>query len=236
MHPIHLTGFQQIDFLSLKPQLLYSGRRDTKYIMHYHDWTGLIDALKDAYCVVLHYGKISQTYSTVYYDSPDLVFYMAHHNGHGNRMKMRTRTYSDGLSFFEVKQKTNKGLTIKERHTEPTDQFNGLIPQIEVVYDRITMYDKNFDEKLTFDFNLSFRNNQSEIRFDSIVIAETKKMKFTHSTFVNEIKSKKIESNSLSKYCLGMASLNPNLKQNNFKAVLHAINKLKNKYELASNY
>jgi hypothetical protein len=149
---------------------------------------------------------------------------------------MRTRTYSDGQSFFEIKQKTNKGLTIKERYQEPTDQFNGLIPQIEVVYDRITMYDKNFDEKLTFDFNLSFRNNQSEIRFDSIVIAETKKMKFTHSTFVNEIKSKKIESNSLSKYCLGMASLNPNLKQNNFKAVLHAINKLKNKYELASNY
>ncbi len=236
MDPIYISGFQQIDFLSLRSQLLYTGRVDTKYILHYQDWVDVIGSLKDAYCVVLHHGKMSQTYSTVYYDSPELRFYMAHHNGRGNRMKMRTRTYSDGLSFFEVKQKTNKGLTIKERHTEPTDQFSGLLPQLEIVYDRVTMYDKKFEEKLTFDFNLRFRNDTSEVGFDSIVIAESKKMKYTDSVFVNEIKRKKINSNSVSKYCLGMASLNTNLKQNNFKAVLHAINKLKNKYELASNY
>jgi hypothetical protein len=235
MDPIQLSGFQQIDFLSLRPQLLYTGRIDTKYILRYHDWVDVIDALKDAYCVVLHHGKISQTYSTVYYDSHDLRFYMAHHNGHGNRMKMRTRTYSDGLSYFEIKQKTNKGLTFKERYAEPTEQFNGLLPQFEIKYDRVTMYDQKFEEKLTFDFNLIFRNDTSEVGFDSIVIAESKKMRYTHSAFVNEIKRKKINSNSVSKYCLGMACLNPGIKQNNFKSILNTINKLNNKYELASN-
>jgi hypothetical protein len=73
------------------------------------------------------------------------------------------------------------------------------------------------------------------VGFDSIVIAESKKMKYTHSAFVNEIKRKKINSNSVSKYCLGMASLNPGIKQNNFKSILNKINKLNNKYELASN-
>jgi hypothetical protein len=236
MDLIQLSGFQQIDFLSLRPQLLYSGRRDTKYILHYLDWVDVIDALNDSYSVVLHHGKISQTYSTIYYDSPDLMFYMAHHNGHGNRMKMRTRTYSDGYSFFEIKQKTNKDITLKERYSEPTDQFNELLPQLEVVYDRVTMYDKNFEEKLTFDFNLSFHNDKSKVEFASIVIVESKKMKYTHSAFVDEIKRKKISSNSVSKYCLGMACLNPSIKQNNFKTLLHKINKLNSKYELASNY
>jgi hypothetical protein len=236
MDPIQLSGFQQIDFLSLKPELLYTGRRDTKYLMHYHDWIDVVSALENSYCVVLHYGKTSQTYSTVYYDTPDLNFYMAHHNGHGNRMKIRTRTYSDGYSFFEVKQKTNKGLTIKERYNEPVDHIDGLIPQLETIYDRVTMYDKNFEEKLTFDFKLSFRNDTAEIGFNSIVIAESKKMKNTHSAFVDELKNKKIASNAVSKYCIGMASLYPSIKKNNFKTLLHKINKLNNKYELASNY
>lgn len=236
MNPIQLSGFQQIDFLSLRPQLLYSGRRDTKYIMHYHDWVDVVNRLEDYYCIIIHYGKLSQNYSTVYYDTPDLRFYLAHHNRHGNRIKMRTRTYSDGNSFFEVKQKTNKGLTFKERYDEPTNHVDGLLPQLKVIYDRVTMYDKSFEEKLTFDFNLTFRSDASEVGFDSIVVAESKKMKNTYSAFVDELKNKKIASNSVSKYCIGMASLFPYIKKNNFKTLLQKINKLNNKYELASNH
>lgn len=232
MSPNLLTGFQHIDFLSLSPQLLYSGRRDTKYILHYIDWEDIIGSLKDAYSLVMHHGMESQTYSTIYYDTHDLSFYFAHHNGHGNRIKMRTRRYSDGNSFFEIKQKTNRGITLKERYSAPIDHIDGMVQQLEVVYDRITMYDKNFEEKLTFDFNLLFRTKESELEFNSIVIAESKKNKLTHSKFKDELKSRKIKSSSISKYCIGLASIKPELKQNNFKKILSAINKLKNKYEI----
>jgi hypothetical protein len=160
---------------------------------------------------------------------------MAHHNGHFNRVKMRTRTYEDGSSFFEVKQKTNRGITLKERYPNANDHIDGLIAQLEVVYDRITLYDKLFQEKLTFDFNLQFSNASSHIEFSSIVIAESKTMKTTSSLFIETMKRRKIESSSVSKYCLGMASLNKSIKQNNFKALIHNINKIKNKYEVPSN-
>jgi hypothetical protein len=74
------------------------------------------------------------------------------------------------------------------------------------------------------------------VGFDSIVVAESKKLKNTYSAFVDELKNKKIASNSVSKYCIGMASLFPYIKQNNFKTLLQKINKLNNKYELASNH
>lgn len=234
MHSNLLSNFNQIDFLTLSPNLLYTGRRDTKYIIHNNDWLEIIGVLENDYSVVMHQGNLSQTYSTVYYDTTNLKFYLQHHNGYGNRVKMRTRTYSDGNSFFEVKQKTNKGLTVKERFEQPTEHVNGLIPQLEVVYDRVTMYDMNFEEKLTFDFNLKFRNDKFQIGFASIVIAESKKMKGSNSVFVNTTKSKKINSSSFSKYCVGIASLHPLVKQNNFKTLLQKINKLNNKYESAS--
>ena len=105
MYPIHLNEFKVIDFLSIKPQLLYSERKDTKFIFHRSELQSIIDSLVNEYQLVVHYGKYSQNYSTIYYDSPELKYYLAHHNGHGNRMKMRTRTYENGSSFFEVKQK-----------------------------------------------------------------------------------------------------------------------------------
>lgn len=236
MNPIPTSGFEKIDFLSLPPQLLFTDRRDTKYIFHYCDWADIMRALTEHYDVVSFEGKVSQSYSTIYYDSPELKYYMAHHNGHGNRMKMRTRTYQDGKSFFEVKQKTNRGITLKERYPNSTDYTDGLIPQLEVVYDRVTLYDKLFQEKLTFDFNLLFRDSISQIAFSSIVIAESKKMKTIFSSFIETMKRQKIECTSVSKYCLGMASLKKDIKQNNFKALIHNINKLKNKYEVPSNY
>jgi hypothetical protein len=231
-----LSSFEKVDFFAVKPQLFFKERRDTKFLFHDEDLADIIEALKANYCVVVHQGKIRQTYSTVYFDSPDLRFYLSHHNGHGNRVKMRTRTYEDGSSFFEIKQKTNTGTTLKERYPHAVDHVNGLVQQLEVEYDRITLYDKSFQEKLTFDFNLTFRDAKSQLGFSSIVIAESKKMKNTQSKFVDELKKRKISSSSISKYCLGMVSLKPSIKHNNFKNLVYKINKLKNKYEHTTDY
>lgn len=229
-----LNNFKRIDFSAVKPQLLFAERVDTKYLFHFNDFASIINALSSSYTMVVFESKPSQIYSTVYYDSPDLKFYLAHHNGRGNRMKMRTRTYENGTSFFEVKQKTNKGLTLKERFSSSNEMTTGLVKQLEVVYERVTLYDNAFQEKLTFDFNLQFNCEDTSIQYPEIVIAETKKMKNASSAFVEEMKRRKIASSSMSKYCLGMISLFDDIKKNNFKKLIHKIYKLKNQHGISA--
>ncbi len=236
MSPVELESFKSIDFLSIKPQLLFTGRRDTKFLFHRNDLPSIINSLKNEYLLVTHHEKLSQVYSTVYYDSTDLKFYLSHHNGHGNRMKMRTRTYEDGSSFFECKQKTNRGVTLKERHVFEEYLIDGLVPKLEVVYERITLYDFHLQEKLTIDFNLEFHHGDSTVKYPEIVIAESKKIAHNESPFVNLMKCKKIEKLSLSKYCLGIISLFDDVKKNNFKTVMYKIQKLNNKYDLSATH
>ncbi len=228
MYPLRLTEFKVIDFLSIEPQLFYSERKDTKFIFHRSELQSIIDSLVNEYLLVLHYGKNSQTYSTIYYDSPELKYYLAHHNGHGNRMKMRTRTYENGSSFFEVKQKTNKGVTLKERYNSPETKLEGLQPQLEVVYERITLYDKCLQEKITVDFNLLFLDGERNLGYQDLVIVESKKMKNIYSPFMELMKKKRVEAVSMSKYCLGVVSLFDHVKKNNFKNLIHKIHKLNN--------
>jgi hypothetical protein len=209
---------------------------DTKYLFHYKEALEILNDLKDNYIIVLHREQNSQQYSTVYYDTAELDFYKAHHNGHGNRKKMRIRTYEDGQAFLEWKQKTNKGVTQKQRTTTVDAIPDDLILQIEVRYNRITMYSKTFEEKLTFDFHLTFIREDESIRIDEIVIAESKRAKSASSVFMDLMKKRKILSTSFSKYCFGMASLHTSIKKNNFKHLIVQTNKLKNEYDIPSNY
>lgn len=236
MYPIDLKAFKSIDFLSIKPQLLFTERRDTKFLFHRDDLPSIVNRLENDYLLVIHHGKQSQVYSTVYYDSTDLKYYLAHHNGHGNRMKMRTRTYEDGSSFFEVKQKTNRGVTLKERRSNEGRLDDGLVAKLKVVYERITFYDIHLQEKVTIDFNLEYLDGERKINYPELVIAESKKMKNIDSPFMTLMKNKKIEKVSLSKYCLGIVSLCDQIKKNNFKGLLYKIQKLKNTYDLSATY
>ena len=234
MYPIDLNVFKSIDFLSLKPQLLFTERRDTKFLFHKTDLPDILTSLKDDYILVTHHGKFSQGYATTYYDSSDLKYYLAHHNGHGNRMKVRTRTYEDGSSFFEIKQKTNKGITLKERQNFEEQYIEGLAPKLEVIYERITFYDIHLQEKLTIDFNLKYLEGDKTINYPELIIAESKKIKNVSSSFMTLMKVKRIEKVSLSKYCLGIVSLFNDVKKNNFKGLVNKIQKLNNKYDLSA--
>lgn len=229
-----LQSFRSINFNSIKPQLLFTERRDTKFLFHGNDLPSILNCMKEHYQLVSLHGKYTQVYSTVYYDSTELSYYMAHHNGHGNRMKMRTRTYEDGTSFFEIKQKTNKGVTLKERRQEKTPLIDGLEAKLEVIYDRITLYDIHLQEKVTLDFHIQFVNGERRTAYPEIIVAESKKLNNINSLFMEEMKKRRIEKVSLSKYCLGVFSLYDQVKKNNFKGLIHKIQKLKNKYDLSA--
>ena len=76
----------------------------------------ILDRIHDRYFVQFNEGRRIADYNTLYYDTPDLKMYIAHHDRKLNRQKLRARIYVDsGIAFCEVKNKNNKGRTKKKR-------------------------------------------------------------------------------------------------------------------------
>ena len=91
-------------------------RVDTKYIFSIQQLPLYLNAIKENYRVleVNDYRMIN--YESLYFDTKDFEFYRQHHSGKMNRYKIRFRKYVESdLNFFEIKLKSNKGRTIKNR-------------------------------------------------------------------------------------------------------------------------
>jgi hypothetical protein len=201
-------------------------------------------ASKDYYILEID-GKRFAGYETTYFDTPNYEMYTLHHNGKQNRYKVRFRTYIDsGLNFFEVKFKTNKGRTKKSRVQLPEKdhsltgvveallvkktpyESSALVPAIQVNYNRITLVNKNMTERLTIDFDLNYSLDNKNVGYPSLIIAEVKQDRSEGSPFIDIMQEKRVKNVSISKYCLGIASLAQNVKTNNFKPKIRYVNQL----------
>jgi len=223
-------------------------RFDTKYILNSNV---LIDFFKDCrenYDILEINGLRIFNYNNRYYDTPDFSFFMNHHNRILNRLKVRKRNYADnGINFLEIKFKNNKRKTTKTRietfkfkkkfNTIET-QFlkenlkveSELIPTLKVKYNRVTLLSKDRKEKITIDFNLKFSNNGRKTNAGDLSIVEIKQDKMNRaSTIFNFFKSKSIQPLSISKYCIGVSYIYPEIKQNRFKSKINSINKIQSK-------
>jgi len=220
-------------------------RTDTKFTFKAEKLPEILNELKDHYKVLDVNGVKLNKYETLYFDTPEFFLYTQHHNGKLNRYKVRFRRYVDtGLNFFEVKFKSNKGRTIKDRvkrkdlHENIEGKSESLLnektplssenlkPVIWVNYTRITLVSKHTTERLTIDTKLHFRNSISEKSIPTLVIAEVKQEKSKKSIFISLMNKHKINNSSISKYCFGILSLYENVKKNNFKYKLKQINKI----------
>ena len=91
-------------------------RVDTKYVISEEYCMELLRRAVDKYSVQVIGDVRACRYSTLYYDTPDLEMYTVHHNRKLTRQKIRSRTYVEsGITFIEVKNKTNTGRTKKKR-------------------------------------------------------------------------------------------------------------------------
>ena len=185
-------------------------------------------------------------YDNLYYDTEDFLFYNQHHNEHRKRYKVRLRKYSsDSKIFFEIKIKNNKNRTVKkrllvnkmnndlgEKEKKMVSEIIGLFPdkltpKLNMQFNRITLVDKRFRERLTIDTNLSIMNGNSSKIFDKLVISEIKQGKYSpKSDFVQTMRNLKIPEMRFSKYCMGMLHAHKGIKLNRFKPKLLQINKI----------
>ena len=220
-------------------------RIDTKYILHKDQLQSLLAEIETHYSLLVIGGKSLHPYETLYFDTPDFHLYQMHHNGKLNRYKLRCRKYvSSGISFFEVKSKTNRHRTVKNRiqidnipeklneqlnqyiydHT-PGD-YQEYVSSLRVFFDRITLVNKHANERLTIDLNLRYTNNGMEKKIPKIVIAEVKQQKNSISPFRELMKMHRQSQNYMSKYCLGLTCLHKELKTNSFKHKIYTLDKL----------
>lgn len=194
-------------------------------------------------------GKRLTAYDTLYYDTPDLQMYLWHHNRHLRRQKIRIRTYIDsGLSVLEVKNKTNTGRTKKKRievnnndihgiDEAATEWLNGrswydvatLAPQLHTRFERITLVNKAKTERLTIDTRLRWENVQTAqtAELGDLVVIELKRDGNCPSEMLDILRQLRIKPTKMSKYCIGIALTNAEVKNNRFRPKLRLLDKMK---------
>ncbi|HEX3009663.1 MAG TPA: VTC domain-containing protein [Bacteroidales bacterium] len=110
-----LSAFEPIDLKEMDSVELMN-RTDTKYVFNLQLLPEILDEAKSRYRVLEINNDRFFTYKTTYYDTSDYELFNNHVLGRLNRHKIRHRTYeSTGVSYLEVKFKSNKDRTIKWR-------------------------------------------------------------------------------------------------------------------------
>ena len=241
---LDLNPFPTISLSQMKGVELMR-RTDTKYILDENKLNSVLKTIYEKYFILEIQDQRLMTYKSLYFDTDSNDFYHNHHNGKLNRTKIRMRNYVESeLTYLEIKQKDSKGKTNKsrlrideielnlpeiakeyiKRKTGKTYQLN---PNLWNHFNRFTLVSKTEKERVTIDMNLSYDFGDSSKSFNKLVIIEVKQERFNRNSFiVQELKSLGIAPSGFSKYCIGMLSLNKELKYNAFKRKLLKINKL----------
>ncbi|WP_319590042.1 VTC domain-containing protein [uncultured Draconibacterium sp.] len=250
---------QQFDAISLNEmnEVALLNRFDSKYQLSVSKLYEVLKAIKNKYYILEINGKRIHSYQTMYYDTGADTLYTNHHNGKLNRMKIRKRAYMDsGLVFLEIKKKNNKSKTkklrmiaenktasfsAKELHflsentdfdfhlsnfTLPVKNFNS--------FERITLVNKDFSERCTIDIHLVSYSKSKKLELGNMVVVELKQGRVNEKTpLCLALNNYRIKPCGFSKYCIGRAFLEPNLKRNLFKERLIQLRKqFKNEIEL----
>jgi hypothetical protein len=224
-------------------------RIDTKFVLRDSELLKLLDSLADDYRVLDIDGKRFTTYRTQYFDTESFSLFRRHHAGGSNRYKVRTRTYlNTGISFVEIKRKTQRGTTTKLRLE--IDQFQtrlqsdasafidsncpissaDLLPSLRNNFDRIHLVSGKNAERLTIDLNIEVEAGSGPIRLPGIAVAEFKQQRKDRNRrdagFLKEMRAINVRPTGFSKYCMCLLLTHSGIKHNLFKPQLKRLNRL----------
>lgn len=243
LNDYHSISLKEIECVKLMT------RTDQKYVCSIRELPGLLHQAKNDFHVLENLGTRLPGYETLYLDTPEYRMYLDHHNGNMSRNKIRIREYLTSKELFlEIKIRDNRLNTEKKRIPIAADR-NFLMPQyIDFIktntpfdpeklrpvltssFSRITLVRNEVFERVTIDIHPEWRCDDRTIRLDNLVIIEVKSAKTSNSCgFGQLLREERIFPKRLSKYCIGLALLNPGIKQNRFKEKLLYLQKLDKK-------
>ena len=231
-----------------------TNRMDNKYVASADRLEELLERVAERYYVQEIEASRVAPYRTLYFDTDDLAMYTMHHNGKLNRQKVRVRTYRlTDTTFFELKNKNNKGRTSKVRlpidvqmfdHPEEMPEVKEFVERLSPFtfhlspftslhaclgnrFERITLVDKEMRERVTVDRNITFHNcsTNRDADISGILVVEVKhEAGVPQSEMEKALHEMHIQPQKISKYCIGTALTNPSVKKNCFKPTLSIIN------------
>jgi hypothetical protein len=211
-------------------------RVDSKFVAPEELLPDLLREMLPCFKVQITNGKRVASYTTQYLDTPTLDFFLMHQDGKPDRQKIRIRSYIDSnISFLEIKNRNNAGRTRKIRvpvelsHIQTIDDLNvnlsflekhsicdsrHLTPALETTFDRITLVNNRITERVSLDRNLSFVNYQTGRRekMERLLVLELKQESRQPSDLRDILDRLNIRQVPFSKYCVGTALTNPNVK------------------------
>lgn len=222
-------------------------RTDTKYLASKEAALAVLSEVAANYQLLEIGGNRMFQYRTVYFDTQDRNMLYEHLRGKLNRVKVRAREYVGTPSrFFEIKLKTNKGKTVKSRIPKISDRrtiegeeaefltsvcslhAENLLPVIEINFKRVTLVSLEYNERITFDFQLTFEGKKEPTVVNDLVIVEMKRDAHSaaRTPIMKALKGQRIYPSSMSKYCLGMILMDETTRYNRYKPKLLNLNKL----------
>ncbi len=241
--PIVLADMDKVGFMN---------RIDTKFVFSASRIQDLLSGLNRYYKVLEINNMRAFSYNTTYLDTLDYLFFNQHVTGKLERNKVRFRNYeATGITFLEVKRRTNKNRTVKwriknsmsagETCDEKAVEFlqkhvslsSLLLKPVTINrFTRITLVGLDLRERVTLDLNLSFSDpdgNYAEIPY--IAIAELKRESGSYnSPFAKVLKTLSVRPTGFSKYCVGTSILYDVPRSNKIKPKLLLINKIENEF------
>lgn len=178
-------------------------------------------------------GRRSFGYRSTYLDTPERDSYLLAGRRRRRRFKVRTRAYLDtGGCWLEVKTRSGRDLTVKERIEHPDAEGVGLTeeglrfvdarialpasslaPVLVTAYSRTTLFLPDSCSRVTIDTDLgwtSLTGHRRDLDRPGLAIVETKTGS-TPSGFDRLLWSRGHRPVGISKYGAGLAALHPEL-------------------------
>jgi hypothetical protein len=218
-------------------------RVDQKYLVPTELLTELMARLPEQLAVLDIDGRRVFDYESVYFDTEAFALYHQHIQGRRKRFKARTRTYRDtGEMMFEVKLKGLRGVTVKERLAyesaaadELTDEGRDFLhavvdaaygvavpplgPRLSTAYRRSTLVDREQRSRVTVDLDLTWSDDQTCCTATGLALVESKSG--SGSGAVDLVLARMgIRPVRMSKYCIGVALLHPDMAANKWHRLL----------------
>jgi hypothetical protein len=221
-------------------------RVDTKFLTTTAQLSELAAGLDQHYAVLPVTNGFAR-YRSLYFDTPDLQCFHDHRRGRRIRHKVRVRHYVDrSLSFFEIKTKRNELITEKTRLDLPCGQETlgareraladqrglagaGLAPVMWIEYRRLTMLGLATSERVTIDIDLALvAIDGARYSMGNLAIVEAKQWPFCMTTPIMRAASGMgLRERSMSKYVVGLATLQPDIRRNRLLPDLARLNLLR---------
>jgi hypothetical protein len=228
-----LGEFEPVSLEELDARVALQRRVDQKYLLPWERFAEVGRPLRESHEALEIDGNRVFSYSSVYFDTPDLLCFRDHVEGRVPRFKVRSRLYHEsGVCSFEVKVKLDEDETVKDnlaydsadhgritpeardfveeiiQKTAEREAPDDLEPALTTRFRRGTLGAGDGTDRVTIDLELRLErpNEGSVCLFPDLVVVETKS-EAGQGRCDHLLQEAGISSISLSKYRLGIGTL-----------------------------